>query len=777
MHSKIKIRSMVIGLLFTLSFLGLVTRMYYVQVVEASMLTKKAEQIWQDEGILPAKRGTIMDRTGKPLADEGAAYTIAVNPEIIAEVMAKRKTPKLANEISHGLALILGPNAGVDVAQLENKIYAMTTKKKQNGTDLAVEVEINPEGWKIDGEIKLKIDELIRSIRTNHEWSKTANIGLYTKEVIKRYYPFNSLASHVLGYVNKEGKPITGLERSLNEYLKGTPGKYSHEKDTSGVEIPDSKVSYTPAVMGNNVRLTIDQNIQYYVESALQKSMDEFHPKSMTAIVVDPKTMEILAMANAPTFNPNRYWEAKNQSDFVNRSISSQYEPGSTFKLVPLAGAIEQNKFDPNEFYQSGSIRVPGGTLHDHNYSGWGKISFMDGLLYSSNVAFVKLGYEKLGIDKFRSYIDKFGFGVKTGIDLPNEVSGTIGKMKYPTEAATATFGQGQVVVTAIQQIAAYGAIANGGKLMWPHVVKNIEDSQTNEVIQTFAPKVIRQVVSPGTAKQTSLYLEQVVANQEIGTGRKGFINGYRIAGKTGTAQVVEEGGRGYKPNSWNISFIGFAPVEDPRILIAIISEEPDIGENYHNGSLVWAPVFKDIMSRTLRYLGINSSAGSAKSVNETPVKTIPNLSQASLTAAKNLLSQTGLQVQVFGNGAKVVKQFPLPGTEISMSRTVYVTTEEKVDVVPDFKGKSLRDALEICSLLELQCKASGEGYVTSQSTSTEAKYLVVKLELHALSEPVPVPTANTEGVPAATPANNPASTPKDGNAKEVTAASLRKKQ
>jgi penicillin-binding protein 2B len=772
MHRKIKIRSMVIGLLFTLLFLGLVTRMYYVQVVEASMLTKKAEKIWQDEGILPAKRGTIMDRTGKPLADEGAAYTVAVNPEIIAEVMDKRKAPKFANEISHGLALILGPNAGVDVTQLENKIYAMTTKKKQNGTDLAVEVEINPEGWKIDGEIKLKIDELIRSIRADHEWSKTANIGLYTKEVSKRYYPFNSLASHVLGYVNKEGKPVTGLERSLDQFLKGTPGKYSHEKDTSGVEIPDSKVSYTPAVMGNNVRLTIDQNIQYYVEAALQKSMAEFHSKSMTAIVVDPKTMEVLAMANAPTFNPNRYWEAKDQSDFTNRSVSSQYEPGSTFKLVTLAGAVEQNLFNPNEIYQSGSIHVPGGTIHDHNYSGWGPISYMDGLLYSSNVAFVKLGYEKLGIDKFKSYINKFGFGAKTGIDLPNEVPGTIGQMRYPTEAATATFGQGEVVVTAIQQIAAYGAIANGGKLMWPHVIKSIEDSQTNEVIQSFAPKFVRQVVSAGTAKQTSQYLEQVVANQEIGTGRKAFINGYRIAGKTGTAQVVDVGGKGYKPNSWNISFIGYAPVEDPRILIAIMSEEPDIGGNYHNGSLVWAPVFKDIMSSTLRYLGVKSSAGSTKTVGDTPVKTIPNLSQSSISAAKNLLNQVGLEAQVFGKGATVVKQFPLPGTEISMSRTVYVTTEDKVDDVPDFKGKSLRDVMEVCRLLDLQCKVNGEGYVTSQSISTEEKQKVVKLELHALSAPVPGPTTTAEGTSGATPTPSPTPSPTVGNVKEVTAAS-----
>ncbi|MEX2462459.1 MAG: penicillin-binding transpeptidase domain-containing protein [Paenibacillaceae bacterium] len=732
MHKKLKIRSMVIGLFFTLLFLGLVSRMYYVQVVEASMLQAKAERNWQNEDILAAKRGTIMDRNGKALADDGAAFTVAVNPEIIAG----KKIPNLAQEISQGLALILGPNSGVDVTQLEKKIYGMTTKLKQNGQDLAIEVEVNPEGWKIDGEIKLKIDELASSIRLRHDLGKKSNIGLYMKEVNKRYYPFNSLASQVLGYVNREGMPIGGIESSLDSVLKGTPGKLIHEKDTSGVEIPDSKVSLTPAVMGNNVRLTIDQNIQYYVETAMQKSVDQFHPKSMTAIVVNPKTMEVLAMANAPTFNPNRYWEAKDQKDFKNLSISDSHEPGSTFKLVTLAGAVQENLFDPNEIYQSGLIRVPGYTAHDHNYVGWGQISYMRGLLYSSNVAFVKLGYEKLGVDRLNSYIDRFGFGKKTGIDLPHEVSGTIGQMKYASEQATATFGQGQVVVTAIQQVAAYAAIANGGKLMWPHVVKSIEDSQSKDIIQTFEPKVIKQTVTEATAKQTSLYLEQVVADQEYGTGRLAYMNGYRIAGKTGTAQIVESGEKDYKKNSYLISFIGYAPVEDPQIMIAIISEEPDIGGDYHRGSEVWVPVFRDIMSRSLRYLGITSTAVNAKTVSEEPIKTIPDLKGASLTSAKNRLNQVGLQPQVFGTGAKILKQFPLPGTEISMSQPVYVTTEDKIEAVPDFKGKSLRDAMEICTLLELQCKVSGEGYVTVQVVSGSGSQQAVKLELHPLSEP-----------------------------------------
>jgi penicillin-binding protein 2B len=771
MHKKLKIRSMLLGLFFTLMFLGLVSRMYYVQVVEASMLNEKAARNWENEDILPAKRGTILDRTGKPLAEDGTAYTVAVNPKIIAG----KNLPNLAREISHGLAGILGPNAGTDISILETKIYGMTTKKKQNGIDLAIEVEVNPECWKIDGEINQKIDDLVNTIRANNGLTKTANIGLYTKEVTKRYYPFNNLASHVLGYVNKDGVPIGGIEGSLDKFLNGTPGKLTHEKDKKGVEIPDSKYSYTPPVMGNNVRLTIDQNIQYYVEAAIQKSMDKYHPKSTSVIVVDPKTMEILAMANAPTFNPNRYWEAA-PGDYTNRSISDSHEPGSTFKLVTLAGTVQENLFDPNELYQSGTINIKGSIIKDHNDGlGWGQISFMKGLLYSSNVAFVKLGYEKLGMVKLKSYIDKFGFGKKTGIDLPNEASGTVGEMKYASEVATATFGQGQVVATAIQQVAAYAAIANGGKLMWPHVVKSIEDSQTKEVLQAFSPRVIKQAVTPATAKQTSLYLEQVVANQEIGTGKRAFLSGYRIAGKTGTAQIVEPGDKTYKEGSWLISFIGYAPVEDPQILVAIISEEPDIGGDYHKGSDVWSQIFSDIMSPSLRYLGVTSQAVNSTSVHEELIKTIPNLNQTSLTSAKNLLNKVGLEAQVFGNGAKVIKQFPLAGTEISMSRPVYVTTADKIDTIPDFKGKSLRDAMEICALLEIQCKVSGEGYVTNQTNSTEGNRQNVMLELHALSEVIPDSNSKV-GDPAASPEPSPASNPKTDSEKAVHTASINTK-
>jgi penicillin-binding protein 2B len=254
-------------------------------------------------------------------------------------------------------------------------------------------------------------------------------------------------------------------------------------------------------------------------------------------------------------------------------------------------------------------------------------------------------------------------------------------------------------------------------------------------------------------------------------------MNGYRIAGKTGTAQVVDPLTKKYKTDSWLISFVGYAPVEDPQIMIAIIADEPDIGGNYHRGSEVWAPVFRDIMSQSLRYMGITSTAVNTKTISEEPIKTIPDLSQANLTSAKDKLNQIGLQAEAFGKGAKVVKQFPLAGTEISMSRTVYLTTEDNTESVPDFKGKSLRDAMEICSLLNLQCKVSGEGYVTNQVVSGTGDQQVIKFELHPLSEPIQDSAGNNGGAPAATPAVKPESTPTKANGKAVSTASTRKKQ
>ncbi len=697
MKKKVRVRSIILGGLFTLFFVLLVAKLYWVQVVDASWLLQKAERSWKESEVLLPKRGSILDRNDQILAHDADAYTVAVNPLLIHE-------QKTANEVVEVLAPLLNMNG----ADGRLKLMSIVTKKTESGAFYA-QREIRNEGWKISKSTADQIREAIKERNLQ---------GIYLMPEQIRFYPSNQLASHVLGYVNKEGKAVTGVELYYDDVLKGTPGSISFKKDKLGYELPNSKATYHPPVDGQNLRLTIDQNIQNIVEEALAKSYDKFKPKSAMAVAVDPKTLEVLGMANFPDFNPNKYWEFDHQSDFINRNISSQYEPGSTFKIVTLAGAVEEGIFHPEEKYQSGSIKVPGWTLHDYN--NWGEISFLEGLKRSSNVAFVKLGYEGLGPQKLEDYIRNFGFGVQTGIDLPGEIGGVIG-MKYPSEYATATYGQGKVAVTPIQQVAAISAIANGGNLMQPHVVKDILDPETGRVVQSFEPKVVRRVLSPEAARQTSLYLEQVVSDQVIGTGRNAYIDGYRVAGKTGTANVVIDGQ--YAEAKYVVSFIGYAPVEDPRVVVCVIVVEPDLqslGLDWHSGGEATTPVFKEIVSNTLRYLGVPSSHQAKEQLLVRDRATeVPETTGFTVSEAKNALSSRHLSPLVLGNGDRVMSQYPKAGEKANEGQRVYLLSRESAGIaLPDLTGQSMRDALEVCSLLEVECSFSGEGYVVNQTVS-----------------------------------------------------------
>lgn len=720
MDKKVRSRTLTVGLFFTLFFLGLIARIYWVQVADKAWLMQKAEANWKDAEELPAKRGVITDRNGKVLAEDGTAYIVILSPRVI-------RAKSLEQDVTKGLAQILASSSDpAAVSEMETYLRGLANKKIQGKDELLVEVEVQGEGYKIDADTKARVEELIEELKLkiklhNEETGEkqdTKQVGISLRETEKRHYPFNRLASHVIGFVDKWGKPVGyGLESSLDEILKGTNGRLERESDRKGIELPNGKMSYTAPVDGKNVKLTIDQNIQYYVENAIRQVYEKWNPRGVTAIAADPKTMDILAMANMPDYNPNKYWEAKDNSVFRNNAVSYTYEPGSTFKLVPLAGAMEEKMWGGNDIYQSGSIAVGGRVLHDHNVKGWGKISYMEGLLRSSNVAFVKLGVEKLGNDKLGEYINRFGFGQKTGIDLPGEQAGIV-QMKYASEFATATYGQG-LTVTAIQQLAAYGAIANGGKLMKPHIVKEILDPETKEPVQTFEPEFVRQVVSEETAKQAGLALEQVIANQEMGTGRRAFIEGYRAAGKTGTANIVVPGERGYAEGKWLISFAGFAPVDDPKIVVVVIADIPDLKGDYHLGGEVTAPAFKEIVSQSLSYLGVTTVASPDQLSRFESTATVPDAVGLAVSAAKTTIGQAGLKAEVIGNGAEVMKQIPLPDAKVSPTQRVYLMTqEEDAAHVPNLAGKSLRDALEICTLMGIKCKSEGEGYVVSQAVS-----------------------------------------------------------
>ncbi|WP_160034207.1 penicillin-binding transpeptidase domain-containing protein [Paenibacillus sp. An7] len=710
---RIKLRTLLIGGIITLFFLVLIGKVFWIQVVDADTWKKHALELIDRTKIISAKRGTITDRNGDILAKDAPAYTVAVNPKLIAE-------KEIEDEVVKGLHNLLGK----DEAGLREDI----TSTKDDG-ELRIYREVRSEGYKISQELKDQVDEFREKL--DEEYG--AKDAIVLMEATKRFYPENNLASHVLGYLNKEDDPVYGLELYYDEKLKGQDGKMVYQADRKGVEINNSTVEYTPTVNGKNLKLTLDDTIQFYIEEAMKKAVDQYDPISMTVIAADPNTMEILGMANMPNYNPNTYWESE-QEDFYNHAIQSIYEPGSTFKIVTLAGAVEEKLFNPNATYESGSVTVGGRTISDVSRS-WGTITYLDGVKRSSNVAFVNLGYKMLGGEKLRSYIDKFGFGVKTGIDLPNESASPIRELHYAADIAAASYGHGLVQVTPLQQVAAVSAIANGGKLLVPHLVKEITDPNTGEV-EKVEPKVVRQAISASTSKTVSTYLEQVVADREKGSGRKAYIDGYRVAGKTGTAIKYVNGK--YDHSKAVVSFIGFAPADNPKIAMIVVIDQPN--DPTVGGGTAAAPVFKEIMSKSLTYLGVPKETASKDDTDKSTVvsKKAPDLVGKSGKEARSQLLDQGIAYETLGKGSEVIKQYPESGTALQPGQRVYLLTEDSDTMeVPDLTGESLRDALEVLTLIKVGVKVEGEGFVSEQKVEVSGEQRTVILRLKSAKETV----------------------------------------
>jgi len=696
MTKRIKLRTLLFGGFITLLFLILVGRIYWVQVVKGAEWYERAKDRWSASEQLAAKRGTITDRDGNVLAMDTLAYTVAVNPSRIDKL-------GIEDEVVKGLNLILGKN--------ENELRAIITAKRDNG-ELFTQREVRPEGWKIEKAVADQIKELRTELS---EKTGETDVGITLIDDLKRYYPRNTLASQLLGYISKEGEARYGLESYFNEQLSGEDGYIKYEKDGKRVQLATGEVDFKPAIDGDNIKLTIDGDIQHYAQEALADIVDNYSPKSATIIVADPNTMEILAMANVPDYNPNEYSKSPYEN-FNNHAIMSLYEPGSTFKIVTLAAAVEEGLFNPEETFKSGEIKVPGATIRDIKRGGWGQISFLDGIIYSSNVSFVILGYQRLGETKLREYITNFGFGQKSGIELGNELAGSI-RFQFPSEVATASFGQG-VSVTMIQQVAAVAAVANGGTLYKPQLVKEIYDPATKTTTVN-EPKAVRRVISEETSRKVGEYLEQVVSNQEYGTGRRAYLEGYRIAGKTGTAQKWTN--KGWSDDKFVTSFIGYAPVEDPKVVVYVLVDEPN--DPLVGGGIVAAPAFKEVVAKSLRKLGVAPStteSGANTSKKEAMVK-VPDMKDLKVLQARAELTVRNLELELIGNGGTVLQQVPAAGALVSPGQRIYLITEQRDKLkVPDLTGLSLRDALEISSVLGVRLIANGEGYVAVQKESEE---------------------------------------------------------
>ncbi|MCM3040469.1 penicillin-binding transpeptidase domain-containing protein [Paenibacillus motobuensis] len=697
MIKRIKLRTLLIGGIITLFFAVLMLRVFWVQVVESNFWQSYAENQWSKKKVLTATRGTITDRNGDVLAVDAPAYTVAVNPQIINKY-------ELQEEVVQGLHQLLNKDEG--------ELRKLVNAKRDNGS-FYPQREVRNEGWKIDQELRDQVEKFSSELKEKH---KIPDSGILLLKESKRYYPKNSLAAHVLGYTDREEKAVSGIEAAYDTELTGQDGAIEYKSDGRGIEIPKASEIYTPAKDGKDIRLTIDDTIQYYIEDAMIEAFNQLRPISMTVIAADPKTMEILGMANLPSYNPNEYWVDVDQKNFYNHAIKSVYEPGSTFKIVTLAATVQEGLFNPDGYYMTGSIRVPGQTIHDIRRSGWGSISYLEGVKRSSNVAFVKLGYEMLGPDLMKQYVDNFGFGQATGIELPGEAKGVVSPEQQADYAAM-TYGHGKLLVTPLQQVAAVAAIANGGKLMTPHIVKSITDPLTGETTVT-KPEVVKQVISQESAKKTGEYLEQVVSDLKIGSGRHAYIDGYRIAGKTGTAVKVINGKYDYKKQV--LSFIGYAPVDDPKIAMLVLIDEPqdsDLG-----GGTAAAPIFKKIMNQTLQYLGVPKKFDNktTSDIANNGIKA-PDLKDLSVQEAKNKLAGLGINYATLGKGTKIVSQFPKAGSVLKTGQHMYLLSEEGDKVnIPNLKGQSLRDAMELLSAIGVEVNIEGEGYVVSQTLTKE---------------------------------------------------------
>lgn len=615
-------------------FMALVIRLGYVQLWIGSDIALKAEESWRRNIPFAAKRGEVWDRNGIKLT-----YNIS-SPSVMA-IPAQVKDPK---DTAAKLAAALQSS--------EQTIYNQITKRE-------LIVKIQPGGRKISEEKA----EQIRSMNLP---------GIVVAEDNKRYYPFGELAAHILGFTGIDNQGLTGVEAKYDKQLTGIRGSISFLSDASGKKMPNSSDRYTKPMDGLNLQLTIDSYLQSVLERELDQAMLKYQANNAIAIMMDPTNGEVLAMAGKPSYEPGNY--RNSPSEVINRNLPiwMTYEPGSTFKIITLAAALQEKKVNFNErFHDPGYIEVAGARLRCWKRGGHGSETFLEVVENSCNPGFVVMG-QRLGKETLFDYINRFGFGKKTGIDLGGEENGIMFKMSRvgPVELATTSFGQG-VSVTPIQQVAAVSAAINGGKLFKPRVAKAWVNPDTGEVIDVMEPELVRTVISEETSKQVRDALESVVAK---GTGKNAFLDGYRVGGKTGTAQKVVNGR--YSPNEHIVSFIGFAPADKPRVVVYVAIDNP---QGIQFGGLVAAPVVRNIMGDALRYMNVEPSKEQIEReyvYGDTKILEVPNLVGMTVQEIYEDLNMD-FQLSKSGEGNTVVKQQPAAGTRLDQGSTIRIFMSE----------------------------------------------------------------------------------------------------
>lgn len=628
-HSRMKIALLII----TFVFIVIIARVFYIQVIDYKKLNKYAGNLWSRNLPIKADRGLIYDRNGVVLADNVTTTSLVLIPNQIKD--KEGTTQKLAEIL------------GVSYEDMYKHVSKKTSIER-----------VHPEGRQLSYETADKIKDLKLD-------------GVYLVKESKRSYPYDTYLAHTLGFVGVDNQGLSGIELTYDKYLTGEDGAIKYYSDAKGNRLKLNEV-YEQPQDGMNITLTINNEIQSSLERELDNAVTKYDPDRAIGIVMDPNNGEILAMSARPNFSPSNYQDYSLEEINRNLPIWATYEPGSTFKIITLAAALEEGKvdLDKDTYNDSGSIKVENATLHCWKHGGHGHETFLQVVENSCNPGFVVLG-QRLGKNKLFEYIDKFGFGKKTGIDLNGEGTGIIFDLNKvgPVELATTAFGQG-VSVTPIQQITAVSAAINGGKLYKPYIVKSINEPETNTVIQENKKTLVRQVISEKTSAEVRRALESVVAN---GSGRTAYIDGYRVGGKTGTAQKVENGH--YLDNNYILSFIGFLPADDPQVVVYVAVDNPK-GTVQYGGTTV-GPIAKAVLKDSIKALNIERRDGGMDKKYKWPdpkAKEVADVVGMSVEDAKAELE--GLNVIIEGDGDKVIHQSPEAGVKLDEGETVRLFVE-----------------------------------------------------------------------------------------------------
>ena len=628
--SNIHERIRFIFLVSIVILIAIIIKVFYIQVFAYEKLNTLAESLWSRELPIKADRGKIVDRNGEVLATNVTTVSLVVVPGQIDD-------PK---RVAKDLADILGTD------------YQDMLKHVTKSTSIE---RVHPEGRGLDYEIAEKIDAL-------------GYDGVYLLKESKRYYPYETVLSHVLGYVGIDNQGLSGLELYYDEYLTGADGAIKYFSDGKGNKLELTEV-YEAPTSGITLELSIDINLQLAIENELDNAISKYNPEQALIVAMDPDTGEILAMASRPNFDSNNYGDYKTEVINRNLPIWMTYEPGSTFKIITLSAALEEQTINLFEdmFTDTGSINVDGATIHCWKAGGHGTQTMLEVVENSCNPGFVRIG-ETLGVETLMNYIDSYGFGDKTGIDLNGESTGILfdPDAMGPVELATTSFGQG-ISVTPIQQIRAVSAAINGGLLYTPHMVKAFLESETNSLIEKIEPEVTWQVISQETSSLVRYALESVVAN---GSGKNAYIENYRVGGKTGTAQKVVNGS--YLDGNYILSFMGFMPADDPEIVVYVAIDNPKGVTQY--GGVVSAPIARNVLLSAIDILDIEpSSEGMAKEYTwlDKKYSVLPNVVGMSKEEATKTLKN--YKIEYSGDGDTVIYMSPEAGYYVAEGETIKI--------------------------------------------------------------------------------------------------------